>query len=85
MSDIAADQLASLIERIERLEEEIRDRNSDKSEVFKEAKGAGFDVAIMRKLIARRRMEPSARLEQDAILELYEEALVRARAHVRAA
>lgn len=85
MSDLACDHIAQIVERIERVESEIHDLNADKSDIYKEAKGLGLDVAVLRKLIVRRRMDPGARSEQDAVLELYEEALVRARAHVRAA
>jgi len=72
---IAGERLKSLVERIERLEEEIKGLNSDKAEVYSEAKSEGFDVKIMKKLIQRRRMEPDARDEQDTVLALYEAAL----------
>lgn len=72
---IAAEQLRSYVERIERLNVEIADANGAKSEVFKEAKACGFDVPTMRKVIQRRSMDRSDREESDALLELYEGAL----------
>jgi len=72
---IAGERLRSFIERIERIEEEIKDLNADKSDIYKEAKGSGFDVKVMRKLVQRRRMESADRDEQDTLLELYEAAL----------
>lgn len=74
-SGIAADQLKAFVERIERLEAEIADLNSDKSEIYKEAKATGFDVKVLRALIAERRKEPEKLAEFDAVLELYREAV----------
>jgi uncharacterized protein (UPF0335 family) len=64
-------QLRSFVERIERLEEEISTLNADKSEVYKEAKSTGFDVKVLRKVIAARRMDRSERQEADALFDLY--------------
>jgi uncharacterized protein (UPF0335 family) len=83
--------ILSLVQRIEALEEQIKDLNSDKSEVYKEAKGQGFDIAILKKLVAERRRPADERAEEGAILEIYRAAVARAesepraRAHVRAA
>lgn len=74
-STVAADQLASYVNRIERLEEEVAEMNGDKSEIYKEAKACGFDVKTLRALIKRRRMDRADRQEADALLELYEAAL----------
>ncbi|TDI58513.1 MAG: DUF2312 domain-containing protein [Alphaproteobacteria bacterium] len=74
MSDvggIAADQLRSLIERIERLEEEKAVLATDIREVYAEAKGTGFDPKIMRQVVRLRKMESADRQEQEALLELY--------------
>lgn len=65
--------LLSYVERVERLTEEIDGLGDDRKEVFGEAKVTGFDSAILRKVIARRKMDPSTREEADALLELYEE------------
>ena len=68
---IAADQLRSLIERIERLEEEKAVLATDIREVYAEAKAHGFDPKIMRQVVRLRKMETSDRQEQEALLELY--------------
>jgi uncharacterized protein (UPF0335 family) len=72
---VAAARLRSFVERIERLDTEIKDLNADKAEVYAEAKGTGFDTKIMRQVIRRRAMEEPDRKEQDELLELYEAAL----------
>jgi uncharacterized protein (UPF0335 family) len=72
---IAADRLRSFVERIERLEEEKKALASDIKDVFAEAKGAGFDVKILRKLISLRRMEVQEREEMDELLTLYMQAI----------
>lgn len=72
---IAADQLRSYIERIERLEAEKAALAGDIREVFTEAKGNGFDTKIMRQVLKLRRMEKADRDEQDTLLDLYCRAL----------
>lgn len=67
--------LRSIVERIERLEEEKAIIGADIKEVYQEAKGTGFDPKIIRLLIRLRKQEPSERQEQEAILNLYEAAL----------
>lgn len=74
-SPVLADQLRSIVERIERLEEDIKAINDDKKEVYGEAKANGFDVAVIKKIVALRRKPASERAEEDAILELYLRAL----------
>ncbi|TXN26860.1 DUF2312 domain-containing protein [Methylobacterium sp. WL19] len=74
-SSVAADQLKSIIERIERLEEEKAGLASDISDVYSEAKGTGFDVKALRKIIALRKKDHAERTEEEAILELYMQAL----------
>ena len=74
-SGFAAGQLRSLIERIERLEEEKAALTSDIREVYAEAKGNGFDTKIMRQVIRLRKMEEPDRKEQDELLDLYRKAL----------
>jgi uncharacterized protein (UPF0335 family) len=73
--NVAADQLRLFVERIERLEEDIRGGNQDKSEVYKEAKANGYDVPTMKRVVALRRMETHTRQEADALLETYRQAL----------
>ena len=74
-SDVAKDQLLSIIERIERLEEEKKGIADDIKEVYAEAKGNGFDTKVLRKVISIRKQDSAERQEQDAILELYLSAL----------
>lgn len=72
---VAQDQLLAFIERIERLIVEKKDIASDIGEVKAEARGNGFDVAIINKIIKIRELDPHERAEQEAILELYMAAL----------
>ncbi len=72
---LAVDRLRSLIERIERLEEEQKALSSDIRDIFAEAKGAGFDVKIMRTIIKLRKMNAADRDEQETLLETYRRAL----------
>lgn len=72
---IAADRLRSLVERIERLEEEKQAIAGDIREVFAEAKGAGFDTKIMRQVMKLRRLEKDDLQEQEHLLDLYKRAL----------
>jgi uncharacterized protein (UPF0335 family) len=71
----AKDQLKSLIERIERLEEEKAALANDIKEIYTEAKGNGFDTKAIRKIISIRKKDSAQREEEDAILELYMSAL----------
>jgi uncharacterized protein (UPF0335 family) len=72
---IAADQLKSFIERIERLEEEKAGITSDIKEIYAEAKSNGFDTKVIRKIISIRKKDYAERQEEEAILELYLQAL----------
>lgn len=72
---IAVDRLKSLVERIERLEEEKAGIASDIKDIYAEAKGAGFDVKILRTIIKLRKMNAADRDEQDALLETYRKAI----------
>lgn len=69
--DVDAGHLRAFIERIERLEEEKRTIADDIKEVFAEAKGNGFDVNIMRKVLRLRRMDAGKRDEELALVDLY--------------
>lgn len=72
---VAADELRQFIERLERLEEEKAGILGDIKEVFAEAKGRGFDTKAMRTILRIRKQDHSERQEQEAILELYMQAL----------
>ncbi len=72
---IAADRLRSIIERVERLEEERKALGDDIKDIFAEAKSAGFDVGVIRQLIRQRKKEPAEVEEQETLLDLYRRAL----------
>jgi uncharacterized protein (UPF0335 family) len=72
---IAADRLRSLIERVERLEEERKALGSDIKDIYAEAKSAGFDVKVIRQIIRIRRQEPAEVEEQESLLDVYRRAL----------
>jgi uncharacterized protein (UPF0335 family) len=74
-SGFAAGQLRSLVERVERLEEEKKALTSDIAEVYAEAKGHGFDTKIMRQVVRIRKLDKADRQEQESILDLYLSAL----------
>ncbi len=68
-------RLRAYIDRIERLDEDKQAVMEDMKEVFAEAKGDGFDVKAMRKIISMRKKDPSDRAEEEAILDTYLAAL----------
>jgi uncharacterized protein (UPF0335 family) len=72
---IAADRLRSLVDRIERLEEERKALGSDIRDIYAEAKSAGFDVKVLRQLIRVRKQEPADVEEQESLLDVYRRAL----------
>jgi len=74
-NSIAKDQLKSMIERVERLEEDKRAISDDIKDVYSEAKGNGFDAKALRRIVALRKQDPDKRAEQDAILDTYMHAL----------
>jgi uncharacterized protein (UPF0335 family) len=67
----AQGQLKSIIERVERLEAEKAEVAEQIKEVFAEAKGNGFDVKILRKVVRIRKQDRAKRMEEEAILDLY--------------
>lgn len=80
MNDTVSDSvdsshLRAFVERLEKLEEEKRAISDDIKEVYAEAKGTGFDVKALRKIIAMRRQDKDKRREEEAMLELYLSAL----------
>lgn len=72
---IAADQLRSIIERIERLEEEKQAIAEDIKEVYAEAKANGYDTKTLRAVVRIRKQDTAERQEQEALLDLYLAAL----------
>ncbi|MGA9012938.1 MAG: DUF2312 domain-containing protein [Acetobacteraceae bacterium] len=72
---IAADRLRSIVDRIERLEEERKALGGDIRDIYAEAKSAGFDVKVLRQLIRVRRQEAADVEEQESLLDVYRRAL----------
>lgn len=72
---IARDHLRAFVERIERLDQEAKALNDDRKDVYGEAKGCGFDVKILKRVIAIRRQDRDQRIEEQAILDTYLHAL----------
>lgn len=72
---IAADRLRSIIERVERLEEERKALSGDIRDIFAEAKSAGFDVKVIRTIIRLRKQEPAEIEAQETLLQIYRRAL----------
>ena len=72
---VTADELRQFIERIERLDAEKKDIADQQKEVMAEAKGRGYDTKVMRKVIALRKRDSNDIAEEEAVLEMYKEAL----------
>jgi uncharacterized protein (UPF0335 family) len=72
---IAADRLRSIVERIERLDQERKGIAENIKDIFTEAKSAGFDVKVVRRLLSIRKKEPAEVEEQETLLDLYRRAL----------
>lgn len=69
------DQLRSIVERIENVDGQIEELRSDKSDIFSEAKGNGYDVKALRAILRLRKQTPDDRAAQEAVLEAYKQAL----------
>ncbi|QCE35657.1 DUF2312 domain-containing protein [Acetobacteraceae bacterium] len=72
---IAVDRLRSIIERVERLEEEKKQLSEDVKDIFSEAKSEGFDVRAIKKILQLRKQAPAEIEEQENILDVYRHAL----------
>ena len=72
---IAADRLRSIVERIERMEEERKALGSDIKDIYSESKSAGFDNKVLRALIRIRKREPAEVEEQETLLDIYRRVL----------
>ncbi|MFT8431723.1 DUF2312 domain-containing protein [Acetobacter orientalis] len=72
---IAADRLRSIVERVERIEEEETALKEGKKDIFTEAKSAGFDVKVIKQVIKLRKQDPAEREEQETLLDIYKHAL----------
>ena len=69
--EVAGDQLRAIVERIEHVEEEIRELTEAKREIYLEAKSNGFDVKIIREVIRLRKQDPKERDELESLIEEY--------------
>ncbi|SHI35730.1 DUF2312 domain-containing protein [Wenxinia saemankumensis] len=74
-SSVAGEELRQFIERYERLEAEKKDIADAQKEVMAEAKGRGYDTKVMRKVIALRKRDRDDIAEEEAIMEMYMQAL----------
>jgi len=72
---ISADRLKSFVERIEKLEEERKAIGGDIRDIYSEAKGVGYDVRTMRRIVSLRRMDAAQREEEETLLDTYKHAL----------
>ncbi|MDP2258184.1 MAG: DUF2312 domain-containing protein [Caulobacter sp.] len=75
LNTTAQGQLKSILERIERLEEDKAGVMADLKEVYAEAKGNGFDVKIIRKVVRLRKTDRAKRQEEEALIDLYMSAI----------
>jgi uncharacterized protein (UPF0335 family) len=68
--EVAGDQLRTIVERIEHVEEEIRELNEAKKEIYLEAKSNGFDVKVLREVVRLRKQDQKEREELDELLDV---------------
>ena len=75
LENVSGQRLKSYLDRIDRLEEEKKGLADDIKDIYAEAKGVGFDVKTIRKLVRLRRMDTNKRREEEELLELYKSAV----------
>lgn len=75
LGNVDAERLTSLIERVERLEEEKKAISDDIKDVYAEAKAVGYDTKIMKQIVKLRKMDASERDEMEFMLDVYKKAL----------
>ena len=73
--NVTADELRQFIERFEQLESEKKDVAEQQKELMAEAKGRGYDTKVMKKVVALRKRKPDDIAEEEAVLEMYKQAL----------
>lgn len=73
--DFAGDQLRAIVERIEHVEEEIKELTEAKKEIYAEAKSNGFDVKVLREVIKVRKQDQKERDERESLLDVYLQAI----------
>jgi uncharacterized protein (UPF0335 family) len=74
-ANVTEEQLRLFIERVERIEEEIKGAQDDRKDVYTEAKANGYDPSIMRQIVRLRKMPVNDRKEMESLLEVYKSAL----------
>jgi uncharacterized protein (UPF0335 family) len=84
-TEIAGDQLRAIVERIEHIDEEIKELNEGKKEIYLEAKGNGYDVKVLREVIRVRKQDREERDEQESLLDVYLHAIEGATPKAKAA
>ena len=72
---VAGDRIRSIIERVEKVEEEIKDLMEAKKEIFLEAKGEGLDVKILKEILKLRKLDQDERDEHETLLDVYMRAM----------
>jgi uncharacterized protein (UPF0335 family) len=83
--DVAGDQLRTIVERIEQVEEEIKELTEARKEIYLEAKGNGFDVKVLREVIKVRKQDQKEREEHETLLDVYLRAITGTRRAASAA
>jgi uncharacterized protein (UPF0335 family) len=83
--EVAGDQPRAIVERIEHVEEEIKELTEAKKEIYTEAKSNGFDVKILREVIRVRKQDQKERDEQESLLDVYLQAIKGASSVAKAA
>ena len=73
--EVSGEKLRAFVERIERIDEEIKELSDGKREIYFEAKNDGFDIRILHEIIRLRRQDEKEREEQESLMELYLQAL----------
>src|SRR5258708_37964159 len=74
-SGVAGDQLRTIVERIEQVEEEIKELSEARKEIYLEAKDNGFDVRVLREVIRLRKQDQKEREEHETLLDIYLQAI----------
>jgi uncharacterized protein (UPF0335 family) len=83
--DVPGNQLRAIVERIEQVEDEIKDLTEAKKEIYAEAKSNGFDVRVLREVIRVRKQDQKERDEHETLLDIYMSAIKGASAEAKAA
>jgi uncharacterized protein (UPF0335 family) len=74
-NSFSKDQIRSIVERIEAIEAEMKERSADRADIYKEASGNGYDVPALRAIVRARREDPGKRAAREAAIDLYRGAI----------